>query len=325
MKPKQLPFLEASVLKKILFLCAALFCAAESQADPIESQFPTEITVTKHWFSWSTDFSISTKDMKLGTVHRKFLTFEYQFFDNDEKLQASGRMRWFTWPIVFDVNDAEEQPIGRVEEKFSWFFPTFQFISPANMIQAEASLNFWRTTFTVVDPLSEEVIATMKRSFFRLKDDWTINIHNSDLFLQKEIDFRLFVVVMAFQTDREAWQRQKNKSLPSGYASVSSNEPKEKTDADISDSVEGIRTELEALRGSINPVEPKEEDFEAVDAIVTKTLSEESGNVNLDDASLSQLERGYKILLPLLTKDGLSPSQKSALFLMMDHHLKSIK
>jgi hypothetical protein len=63
----------------------------------------------------------------------------------------------------------------------------------------------------------------------------------------------------------------------------------------------------------------------AVDVIVTEKLKEESEIANPDDASLSKLERGYKVLLPLLSQEGLSSSQKSTLFLMMDHHLKSMK
>lgn len=228
-------------------------------------------------------------------------------------------MRWFTWPSIFDVTDAEEQPIGRIEEKYSWFLPTFQFITPSNFIQAEASLNFWGTIYTVVDPSSEEIIATMSRSFFRFKDDWTINIHNRNIFSQKEIDFRMFVVVMAFQSDRDAWRRQIN-SLRSMNARDSA-----VTDVTTSKPIEGIRTELEAIRDSINPIEPTEEDFEEVDVIVTNKLNEEGKEPDQEDESLSKLERGYKVLLPLLTQDELSARQKSALFLMMNYHLQSLK
>ncbi|MBA3237761.1 MAG: hypothetical protein H0T62_05335 [Parachlamydiaceae bacterium] len=234
-------------------------------------------------------------------------------------------MRWFNFLPIFDIIDVNEQPIGRIEEQFSWFMPTFRFISPSNLIQAEASRNFWGTTYTVIDTITEEVIATMHRSFFRFKDDWHVKIHNPELFLQKGIDFRLFVVVMAFQTDRDTWVRSMNSIRNYSVPSNDSEKPEIATEEDFSNSIKDLQNELESFRNRMDPVEPKEEDFATVDAIVTEKLKEESENANPDDASLNKLERGYKVLLPLLTQEGLSPSQKSTLFLMMDHHLKSVK
>ncbi|MBA3237624.1 MAG: hypothetical protein H0T62_04645 [Parachlamydiaceae bacterium] len=46
------------MLKKLLFIAAALFCTAESYAETIDAQFPTEFTVNQHWFSWTNDYTI---------------------------------------------------------------------------------------------------------------------------------------------------------------------------------------------------------------------------------------------------------------------------
>lgn len=303
-------------MKKFLFLCATLFFAAESQA---EQQFPTEFNVSQHWFSWGSDFTIATEDAQLGSLHRAFMSSEYQFLDNDGKLQATGKYRSSGRLSSFDVTNNEGQLFGKLEQKSDWYPLVFQIISPSEMVQAEASRNFWGTTYTVVDPQCEEnVIATLSCSFLKRivlrSNDWKIKIHNPELFLQKELDSRLFVILAAFETDQVSialWAKLTGRS--------SARSALDKT-------IEKLRTELESARDGLNPVEPTEEDFEAVDAIVTQKLKEESKNVDLDDdSSLDELESGYEIMLPMLTEEGLSPSQKNALFLMMDHLLKSLK
>lgn len=303
-----------------MLICAASCCLV-GKADSIEINqlLPDEFCVTQHWFSLTNDFSIGTKDYRLGTVHRKLLSLslEYDFLDNNGQLQAFGRMRWFAWGATFDVFDSSFQSLGRIEEKFSWFFPTFNFISPSNMIQAEAKLNFWGTTYTVIDPLSKEIIATMQRDFFRLKDDWAVKIVNQGLFIQKELDPRLFVIVMAFQSDREEWQRQLNKYnhhndfVVRGAVNIN---------VENTENSNSLSEQLEKYREALSTVEPAKEDYEFVDQLVTSKFTVEK---EAEEPEHNSFEKEFSMILPLLEGNQLSQTQKSALLNILEQHLNS--
>ena len=170
--------------------------------------------MTQRWLSWTTTFDIETDQMKLGTVHRKFFSLSpvrYDFYDYAENLQAYATMRWFSWGATFDVADAKDQPIGTVEQRIFTFFPTFDIISPQGHILATAKMNFWGTTYSIKDPVSQEEMATLWRPFLRLKDNWLVTLTNPELYAQRQIDPRLFILVMAFQTDREAWAAERER------------------------------------------------------------------------------------------------------------------
>lgn len=315
------------MLKKLILICAASCCLlGKSDAIEINQLLPSEFSVTQHWFSWTNDFSIATKEYKLGIVHRRLFSWslvQYDFLDNNDQLQATGKMRWFSWGATFDVFDAAEQSLGRVEEKFSWFLPKFNFISPSNKILAEAQLNFWGTTYTVVDPISKETIAIMHRDFFRLKDDWTVKIVNQELFIQKELDPRLFVIVMAFQSDREEWQRQIQ------YYNNHNNTD----DEFISRSVEGAVEEntensesnfselLEPYREALSSIEPAKEDFELVDDLVTSKLEAARDSEETEVAA----ETEFALILPLFEDEELTQAQKSALLVILEQHLNAME
>ena len=193
-------------MKKIILIFSIAFCflkMATVFSAPL--QLPMEFTVSQRWLSWSSDFDIDTPDYKLGYVHCKVLSLltQYDFYDNNDVLKAKGVMRWFSWGATFDVSDAQDALIGRVEERVLNFLPTFEIISPANNILAVAKLNVLGTTYTFTDPVSQREIATLQRSFWALKDDWTMKITDPELFATKQIDPRLFILVAVFQSDSD--------------------------------------------------------------------------------------------------------------------------
>lgn len=311
-----------------MLICAAACCMV-GKADCIEINqlLPDEFTVTQHWFSLTNDFSIDTKEYKLGSVHRKLFSWslvQYDFLDNDSELQATGKMRWLSWGATFDVFDSNEQSLGRVEEKFSWFFPTFNFISPSNRIQAEATLNFWRTNYTVTDPVTKEVIAIMHRDFFRLKDDWTVKIVNQDLFVQKELDPRLFIIVMAFQSDREEWQRQYNRLKNQHNDDFVARAVVNGSDDNSENAENDLSEQLDKYREILATVEPTKEDYEFVDQLVASKFKTDR-EVSEEEAELNSIEKEFAMILPLLETDELSKTQKSALVNILEQHLESIE
>lgn len=171
-------------------------------------EVPDRFFVQQRYLSWTTTFDIDTDQLKLGTVSRRLLSLmvQYDFYDYKELLQATATQRFFSLGVIFDLTDATNHPIGSVQEKIFTFFPSFEIHSPSGEILAVATMNLWGTSFSIVDPVTSQEMATLYRSFFRLKDDWTVDIINRELFSKKGIDPRLFITVMAFQTDAEMWE-----------------------------------------------------------------------------------------------------------------------
>lgn len=200
------------------------------------TEIPDEFYIKQHWISHTTSFDVETKTQKLGTLYRRFFSFllTYDFYNNfDEKL-ATARSKFFSFTAHFDVYDQNDQLLGIAEEKMFTFFPSFMIYgSDASTKLATAKMNFWGTKFTIYDPISDKEMGVMSRSFFRLKNDWTIKVTNRALFNEKQMDARVLMTVLAFQGDRESWEQQdnNNKNLRSALSSAapSANETKLQT------------------------------------------------------------------------------------------------
>lgn len=287
---------------------------------------PTEFTVSQRWLSWTSDFDIETREYKLGYVHRKFLslTVEYEFYNVYEQLEAEAKLRWFSWGATFDVTDAFKRKLGTVEERIFTFFPTFDIISPDHQILATAKLNFWGTTYTLKDPVTHQEFAKLSRPFFRLKDDWTVNITNPMLYEMKQIDPRLFILVMVFQTDRDIWE-----AIEHEYHEISHDAS---LASKVSNKIAGkpnkahlLKLELQQISRQLNDVSKEfenaastESDIQFVEELVEAAL--ESSECQATNYAESQLA-GLKVIVPLLHSDTLTTGQKSALHKMLMHHI----
>lgn len=278
------------------------------------SSIPEEFYVKQRWQSLTTTFDIETKEMKLGTVHRKFFSLmpQYDFYNVHDVLQAKARMRFLSFGAVFDVVDFNDSPIGVVEEQFSWF-PTFQLIGSRGEFLGEAVLNFWGTKYTFKRPFSETPIATLTRPFFRLKDNWTVKIHDTEYF-NSTIDPRLFIVVMAFQTDRDYWKSLDNPSIGNAfYLNGADSESEQINENEIN----ALLDHLQAYTETLTSYDPSDEDIEVVENLPEHYLIDD-----FRDSSEETLIKGYKKLASLLDEDALTPPQKLALASMLSCHVK---
>ena len=98
--------------------------------------------------------------------------------------------------------------LGVAEEEFFAFFPTFDIYGKDITTKlADAQLNFWGTTFTIYDPETGQEMATMHRPFLRVKNDWTFTVVDRHLLMKKNIDPRVLLTVIAFQGDKEYWEK----------------------------------------------------------------------------------------------------------------------
>jgi uncharacterized protein YxjI len=197
-------------MKNIIATLFSIFLFINASAAYSSDEVPNEFNITEHWISLTTSFDIETKTQKLGTLYRKFFSFllTYEFFDPFDNKMATARSKFFSYTAHFDIYDRDERLLGIAEEKMFSFFPTFDiYAKDASTRLATASMNFWGTTFTIYDPASDQEMAVMHRSFFRMKNDWNIKITNRELFERKFIDFRVLMTVLAFQGDRENWEK----------------------------------------------------------------------------------------------------------------------
>lgn len=265
--------------KRFLILLLAL----SSKLYPF-STLPDEFTVTQRWLSLTLTFDIESNLDYIGSVQRKFLSLrtEYNFYDAQHALQAKAKARLISFGYVFDVVDALEQPLGRVEEYIFTLFPKFDIISNENQTLAVAEQNLWGTKFTLKDPVTQEELAQMTRPFIRFKDNWTVTITNPSLFKSKNIDPRLFITVMAFQTDAD---RSKGLSLSSNVDAT--------------------------VETSLNHETPTEEDFQRV-ALHAEDL------LNHEDSS----DKFAQILFNLSHHQDLSDKERKAASLMFQERFQ---
>lgn len=226
-----------NVMKYIIATLFSLFLGINSSFALSNNDVPDEFNVTEHWISLTTSFDIETKTQKLGTLYRKFfsLLLTYEFFDPNDIKIATARAKFFSLTAHFDVYDNQDSLLGVAEERLFAFFPTFDIYAKDGSTKlAKARMNFLGTTFTISDPSTDQEIATMHRSFFRLKNDWGFKITNRPLFLQKNIDPRVLMTVIAFQGDREYWeQNQSIKGVSNNAALNSSGEASDVTNQHV--------------------------------------------------------------------------------------------
>lgn len=161
--------------------------------------------LAEHYVSYTSSFDVSTDDRKLGTLYRRVLSLntKYDFYDIKNKLLATAESHFFSFGAHLDIFDDNKVLLGTVEEKIFTWFPSFEIFSPDGVRLANATMNFWGTTFTLYDGRSTRVLAEMSRDFFRLRNYWTINIKDLDRLKERHIDSRLLLTVLAVQGDIE--------------------------------------------------------------------------------------------------------------------------
>ncbi len=316
------------MLKKI-FISIFLFLSSISYLKALD--IPLQFFVKQHWFSLTNTFDVESKDKKYGTIHRKLFSWmpQYLFYDVNNQIQAVAKMRFFSLGATFDIYDAEERSIGKVDEKILTFFSTFKLYRADGYYAARAKLNFWGTKYTVRDSETDEVIAFLWRRFFRLKDNWTVDIVNPSILIEKQIDPRMFILVMAFQTDRDYWEAlryQGNNSgtFPQILLSKNSGEV-----LALEKNLENYRLILETYREQMDDITPHEADLLNIEKIVENHLAskeceidqEINQNEPIEVVQAKALEKGVSVILPLMSSDDLTLNQKSALFFLLDQTL----
>lgn len=304
------------MLKKYLLLITAGL--ALLRGAPMEAHIPTHLIIKEHKFHTGVVFDVESKEGKLGKVHRKFLNVNtiYEYVDLMGDIQAQARMRFFSFGPVFDVFDGDGVLLGSVEEHAFDFFPSFDIFTPNKALLAKAKMNFWKTKFTIFDPISKKTIATLTRSLFKIREKWKVKIVNDDYISRDYIDPRLFITLAAFQCDRDHWKPIAKGNRPGTivYAGL-----------DLGD--ERINpAPLFAMLQEVEPIVagiiPSNEDVAFVHGYLEAYI--DTIDVTEYDSVQDALETGFSQLIPLFYSDQFTASQKAALYYILQQFIINV-
>ena len=307
-------------MKKIIAMVFSSFLYFNTSFALTAQDIPDEFQINQHWISLTTSFDIESKTQKMGTLYRKFLSLflTYEFYDSADNNLALATARFFSFTAHFDIYDAKGAFIGMADEKFLTLFPTFEIYGSDKTTKlAYASMNFWGTTFTIYDPQTDQEMATMYRPYFRLKNDWTINITNRALFNQRDIDPKVLLTVLAFQGDREMWDKQRNNQLM-----AKSNQESADPSAQVNDLLKNIDA-LNQQQGLTTVQKPEEQVLEDL----AKKLEDDYHNSQNQDTNLTSQEKINSFTaycFSLVKSDTISAEEKKAILYLLKMRLDTI-
>lgn len=126
----------------------------------------------------SKKFFIQGEEDLIGIVHCKLHSNSYEFIDSEKNLCSVATLdkKHTELGTKFDIRDAEGAYLGSIVESPFSFLPEFHILSPSGKIVAIASANFLHTEYTLIDPETGDILATLFRPAFRDCNDWSANI-----------------------------------------------------------------------------------------------------------------------------------------------------
>lgn len=309
-------------MKNIIYALFSLLLCFNASFALASEEIPDEFKITEHWISLTTSYDVETKTRKLGTLYRKFFSFllTYDFFDPFDNKIATAQSRFFSLTAHFDIYDNKDSLIGMAEERLFSFFTTFDiYARDASTKLVRATMNFWGTTFTIYDPLTDQEMAIMHRPFFRMKNDWTIKITNKELYARRHIDSRLLMTVLAFQGDKEVWEN-------NFYNSIAKfSMPAQQASNVTPNQISSLQNKLQVLSkeaGLLSVMKPNQDTMEAIVSELDNDYKNLHGN---DDANQTDQEKfnGFtNYCLNLLESGDVSEVKKKAIIFLLKMRLE---
>lgn len=299
------------------FIISTLVLGSASLAASVD--LPDHFTVRERLFTFMATFDVESPRYRLGYAQRSFsIVPEYVLYDYQHQPQFSARMRWTFFGVSFDIADQDGRKMGIVDERIFTLFPAFDIISVDGEKLATARMNFWGTTYTVTDPATSEVIATISRPFFNFfGDTWSVDIINHGLLKRNGIDPAEFVLIAVFQTNREYWERVRREQ----QQEQDRNHSFKMTER--ADLLPAVTEQVEAYRDEFSAIDPTEADFESIEQKVEEMYNDETGLTPSvgKEGLISDL---YQVA-QLLADDNLSIGEKAALHQILEERLNHLQ
>ena len=179
------------------------------------NDIPNKMYLTQHLVSYTPTFDIGTKTKKIGTLYRRAFSvpLTYDFYDNSKHLLTTTKAKFFSNGYSFDIYDDQNNLLGSIEEQMFTFSHGFILYSPHSVKLAQAGMNFWGTSLSIYDAFGGRLIAIMSRPFFRIKNEWSIEIKNKALLKLINIDPDFFMIILSLQGEREYLSKRSNKKI----------------------------------------------------------------------------------------------------------------
>lgn len=177
-------------------LLAFYFCL------PLSAEIPLSETLSAESFTIQSSkrFYIHGDEGIVGIVHRKSHAKSYEVIDLDKNLCAVAKqdISYSELGSKFNIFDAEGGDLASIIESPFSFLPEFYILSPSGKTLAIANANFFHTEYTLLNPETGDIFATLYRSAFRDCNDWSANILNVENF---ELDTYVFLSFLAIRSD----------------------------------------------------------------------------------------------------------------------------
>ena len=180
---------------------------------------PDQFEMYEHMATLNIGFDIMEKNTRLGALYRTPFSIlaNYELIDNDfkRKVIASAKYDYDTPshhgalpPSYLEVYDETFQLLGITKEKSATLHNQFDILAPNGLKKiAQAEMNFWGTTISIYEVESHAKIAEMTRPFFRVKNNWVVDIIDAPLLAEHQIDPKLIITLIAFHCDNEKKRR----------------------------------------------------------------------------------------------------------------------
>lgn len=300
-------------MKKVALIALSFLFTINLSYAESTSSLPNQLFVHEHWISLTKSYDIETKTQKLGTLYKRFFSFllTYDFYDPMNVQTATAEARFFSLGAHLDIYDQSHNFIGGVEEKIFNFFPTFEIVGADSYTKlARAEMNFWGTKFYIYDPNTSKEMAVMSRNYFRLKDDWSINITNKKLLEQKNIDPKVFMTVLAVQSEIEDWQKKDD-----NFKSTAKNTTKSPA------FTQQIRT-LNKTQGLDTLEQPNQETIERIADEVDKAFTLEHPVIE-EQNNQEQIKEFTSYCLDLIQSPNVPDIKKKAILILLQTRLNT--
>jgi hypothetical protein len=148
----------------------------------------------------SKKFYIHGDEGIIGIVHRKSHAKSYELVDSDKNLYSVAALdkTYTELGSKFDIFDANGAYLGSIIESPFSFLPEFHILSPSGKTLAIANANFLHTEYTLLNPETGDIFATLYRPAIRDGNDWSAHILNPEAF---ELDPCVFISFLTIRSD----------------------------------------------------------------------------------------------------------------------------
>lgn len=303
-----------TMVMSLLFLCLTINLADASPQLPI----PDEVFVHENWVGLMKSYTLETNSQKLGTLNKRLLNLRlgYDLYDPQDIKIASAVAKVNSTGIYLDIYDPYNMHLGAVDEQIFAFFPSFIVLAGDSTTKlARAEINFWGTKFYIYDPDTNEEMAIMSRAFFRIKNNWTINVTNRHLLDQKNIDSRVLMTIFALQSEIADWQR-------SNYDDITVRTYKDKPRSSQSNEYKVLSQKIKALslKQGLDKVEKTSEaNLEALaDELEQAFMVENPAINNQHQTTQERMDAFTSYCLSLASSKDISETKKKAILTLLN-------